>query len=263
MNKREQILKKLQNPDDRVLIAKVLDKAELAERAGKLIHTDFLDPYQQSLVERYLSGNEQFEYVIDGGYHGAERAVAFFCPPFVSPEEETLRQVFRLVEVMPTTREVLSHRDYLGSLMSLGLKREKTGDILVDSENCHMVVFEEIADYIRYNLVKVGSARVEVEVKEVTELRSPEPKTKEISVTVASLRLDCIAGPGFGMSRSKAAEFIKAGKLNLNWVAVEDPGKTVKEGDTLTIRGRGRVVVEQVGNRTKRDRIGVVLRKFL
>jgi RNA-binding protein YlmH len=165
------------------------------------------------------------------------------------------------VEVI--SREALTHRDYLGALMGLGIKREKIGDILVSEETCSIIVLNEIADYIFYNLDKVGNTRIKTVITDVDELVSREPKLKEISATVASLRLDCIASAGFGISRSKMVDFIKGEKVNLNWDGVSNPTKQVKAGDTISMRGMGRLVLDSVGGTTKKDRIKVVLKKYI
>lgn len=265
MSDRELILKKVQKSEDRLVVSKALDKAEFASKTGRISYTDFLDPRQQSIIDNALSGFDNIEYSFYGGYNGAERALAIFRPDFVD-EEDDLQEFagfLRLLHIIPVSRDNLTHRDYLGALLSLGIKREKTGDLLVREEYCDVFVSSEIANFLQANLAKVGNTRVSVSIEEIVEVAAPEQKAKEISITVASLRLDCIAGPGFGMSRSKAAEFIKAGKLSLNWEVEDNPSKLVKEGDAVTIRGKGRVIVESVGGRTKKDRIGIILKKYI
>lgn len=261
MFNRDLILKRAGRPEDRLLLSKILDRAELSGRIGKPVHTDFLDPYQQSLAEKAFEGVENPECDFYGGYTGAERVVAVFRPGFYEPEEDEYEAYLKLLSIRPNSREGLTHRDYLGSLMGLGIKREKTGDIIVAGEACSIVVLSEIAEYIAGNLAKVGNTGVSIETGSTQGLIAPEPKVREIKATVASLRLDCVAAPGFGISRSKAAEYIRAGRLSHNWVATESPDRPVREGDVLSIRGKGRVVVETVGGRTKRDRIGIVLKK--
>jgi len=170
---------------------------------------------------------------------------------------------FEILKIKPNTRENFSHRDYLGSLMGLGIKREKIGDILVREDFAFVVVLKDIADYIRINLTKVGNARVEIDIVNPDELDILEPKVKKISSTVASLRLDSVASAGFGISRSKTGRFDKRGKSGRQLETATNPARLVKEGDTISIRGKGRVVVEKVGNTTKKDRIHILLKKFI
>lgn len=265
MSDRNLILKKLPKQEDRLIVSKALDKAEFAGRTGKTSYTDFLDPRQQSVIEKALSGFDDIGFSFYGGYNGAERALAIFRPDFVDNDDnlQEYSSFFKILHIIPAARDNLSHRDYLGALLALGIKREKTGDLLVREEYCDVFVISEIANFIQANLAKVGNTRVSVSIEEIAEVAAPEQKVKEISVTVASLRLDCIAGPGFGMSRSKAAEYIKAGKLSLNWEIVDNPSRLVKEGDAVTIRGKGRVIVESIGGKTKKDRIGILLNKYI
>lgn len=262
MLKREPILKRINSPEDRLLVSKLLDRAEFSEKTGRPAYTDFLDPRQQGLLEKAFGGVD-IEYEFYGGYVGAERAIAIFRPDFYEPEDDERDACLRVLNLRPNRRDGLTHRDYLGSLMGLGIKREKTGDIIVGEDVCSIIVLREIADYISGSLTKVGNTGVAIETAGMDAISAPEPKVREIKVTVASLRLDCVAAPGFGMSRSKAAEFIRAGRLSLNWEETENPDRIVKEGDVLSIRGKGRVVVETVGGRTRKDRIGVVLKRFV
>lgn len=261
---RDALLKKVLKIEDKLFLSKILDKAIKSEKDKCEVHTDFMDPYQRSLVEKIFSMADDINYTFNGGYTGAERSVMVLRPDFIEADENAEDPAFlKLMYVKLQGRDVLSHRDYLGSLMGLGIRREKIGDIIVNSEGCHIIVLNEIAEYVKYNLTKVGNVKVSAEYKELHELETPDQKVKEIRTTVASLRLDSVAGAGFGMSRSKVAEFIKAEKVNLNWEMTDSLAKQVKEGDTISIRGRGRVVLEEIGNRTRKDRIGVILKKFI
>ncbi|MCX7710145.1 MAG: YlmH/Sll1252 family protein [Clostridia bacterium] len=263
MMNRESLLKRATKSEDKVFIAKILDKAFRTEKYKEVTNSDFLDPYQRKLVENVVSDCKELNYSFFGGYDGAERQIVFFRPTFMSDEPEESLGKLSLLRITLNSRENLSHRDYLGSLMGLGIKREKIGDILVKEESCDVVVFTEIADYISMNLQKVGNAKVETSVIEIRELQTSQPKVKEISATVASLRLDSVASYGYGMSRSKMLEYIKADKVSLNWETTNSPTKLVKAGDTISIRGKGRVVVDSIGGLTKKGRVGIILKKFI
>lgn len=265
MQKRELVLKSVNKPEDRFVLAKLLDKAELAGKSNKFVHSEFLDPHQVSLAEKVLASVDIFDYTFYGGFPGAERAIAVFRPDFISDDEQEkyVREILKVLEITPNARGSLSHRDYLGSLMGLGIRREVTGDIIVTEEKCSIIVLSEMAGYIAGNLFKVGNTGVSLAVLDIMELFVPEPKAAEIKTTVAALRLDSFCAPAFGISRSKAAEFIKAGRVNLNWEAILNPDKAVHEGDTISLRGKGRAVLEKVGGRTKKDRITMLIKKFV
>lgn len=131
MINRELILKRILKADDRLLVSRVFDKAQLAIKIQKPVHTDFLDPYQQSIVQTAFLESEDIEYNFNGGFNGAERAVVVFHPVFFS-NEDLSDNFFKVLNIKLNGRDNLSHRDYLGSLMGLGIKREKTGDIILN-----------------------------------------------------------------------------------------------------------------------------------
>lgn len=264
MINKEMIIKKVSKAEDKLLVAKVLDKAAKSQRTTDTVNTDFLDPYQRSVVEKALAACADLNYFFTGGYAGAERVILIFRPNFMSfDEEDTISLPLKMLDIKLLGRESLTHRDYLGSLMGLGIKREKIGDILVKQDSSSVIVLEELADYISSNLTKVGNIKVSTEIKDISELSEQEVNTKDINTTVASIRLDSIASSGFGMSRSKICEFIRAQKVNLNWEMTDNPAKQLKEGDTISIRGKGRVVLEEVGRTTKKGRISILLKRLV
>ena len=146
--------------------------------------------------------------------------------------------------------------------MSLGVERKCIGDIIATKELARILVDRKVAGYFLNNLTHIGDARVEVSLGDPTTIVAKEERIKEISSTVASLRVDSIAAAGFGMSRSKAADEIKAEKLKLNWQAVKNASQTIKQGDILSMRGRGRLEVAEVRGETRKGRIAVLLRRY-
>ncbi len=257
---KKEILKKITNSENKIFISKVLDRAEKALDAGITVYTEFLDPYQQKSIESILSNENELRLSFFSGYAGGERAIAVLGP---EDSNDDYKPPLKLLEISLKSRSSLMHRDYLGSLMGLGIKREKIGDIIVKEDMCSVIVMEDIAEYISINLSKVGNTEVHVEIKSLENLTVPEPKVKEIKTTIASLRLDSVASAGYGMSRSKMVEFIKAEKVSLNWEVTNNASKQVKEGDTISIRGKGRVLVKEVGGTTKKGRTGIMLEKYI
>ncbi len=261
---RDAIIKKVLRIEDKFLVARILDLSYISQKTNTIAHTDFLDPYQASVATRILSSAVIRDYCFYGGFDGAERVLMFFCPNAVPEDRDnTFSGFIKVLRIELKTRENYSHRDYLGSLMGIGIKREKIGDILVEDDFCLAVVMDEIAEYILFNLTKVGNAKASVQVVDISELGKFEPNIKEISKTVASLRLDSVASAGFNISRSKIAELISGEKVNLNWETINSLTRMVKEGDTISIRGKGRVVLHKIGNNTKKDRIHIILKKFV
>jgi RNA-binding protein YlmH len=264
MINKDVILKRVIKIEDKLIVSKILDKAAKSENIMMITHSDFLDPYQKSIVERAFADLKEINYKFEGGYSGAERVIVIFSPNFMSFDEFGNNEIpLSVLHIGVNSRNELTHRDYLGALMALGIKREKIGDILISEESGNIIVIDEIADYIKYNLDKIGNSKVAVEIKELNDIFVPEQKVKEIRTTVSALRLDCISSAGFGISRSKTAEYIKADKVSLNWESTENLSKQVKEGDTISIKGKGRVVLETIDKVTKKGRTAITMKKFI
>ncbi len=265
MHTREELLKSINKPGDRLVLAKLLDKAGFTAKTNKPAHSEFLDPHQAVLAERILTSMDACEYMLFGGFPGAERVIAVFYPDFMNEDEreEYNEAILKVLEIKPNTSGSLSHRDYLGALMALGIRREVTGDIIVELGKCNIVVLNDISPYIASNLLKVGNIGVNLTILDRMDLSIPVAKAVEIKTTVAALRLDSVCAPAFGISRSKAVEFIKAGKVNLNWEITQNPDKAVQEGDTISIKGKGRAILERVGGRTRKDRLTINISKLV
>src|SRR5690606_8803742 len=132
--------------------------------------------------------------------------------------------------------DTLGHRDVLGAILALGIKREKVGDIIVTSRGAQAILASEVTDFVRDHLLRVGRAPVRVEVIDPERLEVEPGRVKEIRATVASLRLDAVARAGFGTARTKRVREIKAERVKVNWQAVRDPARPVEVGDVLSIR---------------------------
>lgn len=275
---REDILRKVSKNEDRILLSKVLDKVFKCEKSGEVLNTEFLDPYQRGIVARMISditlyNKNSIKFKFNGGYEGAERVLLIFSPEFLFYDNEhskvnSINQYFKLLNIKVNDPVGLSHRDFLGSLMGLGIKREKIGDILLREDNsktihCQIIVLKEVADYISYNLEKIGKTRASVTLEDVSDLKCAEQSVKTVAASVASLRLDSIVSAGFNLSRDKAAEAIKSERVSINWEIINSLTKQIKEGDTISFKGKGRIVVEKINGLTKKGRTSILINKLL
>lgn len=257
---RKQLLERLQSPEDRRFAARVLDKINLVLKNHETVVTDFCDPYQQNLISPGLKV-PGISFLWTGGYAGAERQRLVLGPEYLDLEEAD--KALALLNVTGNLKyQNLTHRDFLGAILSLGIKREKTGDIVVHEHGCQVIVDESISGYIINNLTKVHKVGVKVVPAALATIELPEEKTREISTTVSSLRIDAVAAAGYGVSRTKMAADITAEKVKVNWHTVSDPSINVRAGDKISIRGRGRVEVETVKGETKKGRIAIILKRY-
>ena len=250
--------------DDKMLLAGVDDKFGQCSRQYRITHTNFLDLRQRSLIEKHskqmslASSDVRLEFY--GGYEDAERTVAVFLPDYADICDCPL-SVIR-IKTPPGGRK-LTHRDYLGSLTGLGIKRDMTGDILTYENGADIIVLDEISDFILLNYNKAGRTTLQPEAVELSELRIPESRTVTVKDTVASLRLDNVISSAFQISRAKAADAVRAGLVFVNSMQSEKPDMQVEEGVKLVLRGKGKAYLRQVGGRTRKDRIAVTIERFV
>ena len=196
----------------------------------------------------------------DGGFVGAERQKVAFCNEDFQGTPAFEISVIKAEWNGEFAR--LGHRDVLGALLSLGVDRECVGDIIATKDFARIVVDKKMAEYFSTNLTQIGNVTVKTEIDDLENIAPKEERVKEIKATVASLRADSIAAVGFGMSRSKAAADISAEKVQLNWQTVKNSSQTIKQGDVLSMRGRGRLEVVEITGQTKKGRIGILLKRF-
>lgn len=147
--------------------------------------------------------------------------------------------------------------------MGLGIKREKFGDLLPVESGCQIILVPELVDFVKSNLLRVSHERVEVKEIDSEQLNPPTLKEKAIRSTVASLRLDAIAALGFGESRTRMVKEIKSEQVKVNWKTVSDPDYQLTPGDLVSIRGRGRIVFREITGKSKKNRLGVLLIRYL
>lgn len=220
-----------------------------------------MDPYRTGLVISLIQ-RLSLTATAEGGYPGAERKRVALHLPGVEPQPEDYDLGFILIEGNFKHFKA-AHRDFQGALLGLGLKREKFGDIIVTADRANVVVAGEVSPYILANLHKVGQAGVTVSELGQGDFQPPNDQYREIKATVSSLRLDAVAAAGFGTSRSKVVREIEAERFSINWRVCRDPAAQIKEGDVLSARGRGRVIVAAVKGPLKSGRTGLLLHRLV
>lgn len=260
MDKQKQIARVAENEDDRMLFARLYDRLVSAEQKNIPGVTCFLSPREQVLTKQMLP---HLDLRFFGGPAQAERAICCWLPEYL--DESCLLDSDGPIAAVRATyfeKDQLTHRDFLGGLMGIGIKRETVGDIYVKSGSCDFLVTREILPYVLDNFLSAGRTRLHLEEIPLEQLHVPQVTVKEIRDTVSSLRLDSIVGSGFGMARGKATALIEAGKVSLNDLPCMKGDKLLTEGDKVSARGFGKLVLLQVGGRTKKDRISIVLQRF-
>ena len=260
---KEKIIRFYKGTEGEETAVRLVDLAGRAQKSGRFALTDFLSPYEQEIAETVAVNFPSLTVSFSGGYLGAERQRAMFIDKDFAEHCGELPFEIAAVKALWRSEFVrVGHRDVLGAVLGLGLERGKVGDIIATGESAKILVDEKIAEFLLGNLTEIGAASVNTELCDLSSIEPREERVKEISATVASLRVDAVAAAGFGMSRSKAAADVAADKLKLNWQR-KNAAQQIKEGDMLSMRGRGRVEVTKIRGTTKKGRIGLDLKRYI
>jgi len=266
MTKKELLDRCARSGEERILLARVLDKLELAQNRGIPAHTPFLSPGEAASVTDLLNAWGRPRSFFWGGFSGAERCVCAFLPDWQEEEDFTADPDGPLTAVEGTfpPNAAPTHRDILGALMGLGLTREKLGDILLPEEGrCQVVVLREAAPILLSQWESAGRWKLSLREIPLAALSPKPPQVKTIRDTVATPRLDAVLAAGFSLSRSKASALISAGKVAVNHRECLKGDKTVEEGDVLTCRGLGKCLVKEVPGQSKKGRTMLVLERYI
>ena len=208
--------------------------------------------------ERFSS---DVEVISNGGYDDAERRIVCFSP-FDTYETEFDFEIIPLF-VRTKNRTVLSHRDYLGSVLSLGIKRELVGDIVICDDCAVILCHSEISDYIIYNLSRIANLTVTVEPADISAVELPERRFKDKDLTVSSMRLDCVLSAAANKSRTVSAELIEKGLVCVNYDVVKNASRTVADGDVLSVRGIGKMIVHSDLKKKKKGKFHIEIKQFV
>lgn len=261
MDPKEKIDKLAANGEDRVLLAKVLDRISAGRRRNTPAYTGFLSLREQRMV-LHLVGSEGICFF--GGHPGTERTIACYLPDYL--EESSLWEDDGPIVCLRATfyeKDKLSHRDFLGALVGCGVKRETIGDICVGEGSCDFFLLREIAPFVEQNLLSAGRTKLHLDRIPLEEARIPIPETDLRRDTLASLRLDSVIGAGFRISRSLAVKHIEAGGTAIDGLPTMKPDKAVEQGAVISVRGLGKIRLTSVKGETKKGRIAVEIEKFI
>ncbi|MBO5408003.1 MAG: hypothetical protein J6A61_01140 [Clostridia bacterium] len=251
LNKTE-LLNRISDKEDRILLSSVYDKLEKSYQKGYPIYSDFLDERQIALAKQLFSFYRD-ELCFSGGVSNAERQLCYL--DFGYGELPV-----KIIGISSSAGNKFGHRDVLGALMGLGIKRQKLGDIVVGDVS-YFLVKEEIVSFVMENLNTVGRYPVSLEILENTSLEK-EQNFSYRSTTVSSLRLDCLVSDIAKLSREKAKELILAGKVKVNHFETTQYNKQLSAGDLISISQKGRFVLEQMEGITRKDRMKILIKKY-
>ena len=250
---------------DDLITARIEDKVSQCRDGWYVTSTGLLDTHEQALAiaaSRHAAGVRTLMY---GGYDEAERRM-LVCIPKELPvsEEEATEGLLSVLRVkLPAISRELSHRDYLGSLMGLGIERRLIGDILVRPDGADIFIVPGIEEFLMKELHRIGSVEVKTEAVPAGEVIIPEAHVEYIKDSLSSVRLDSVISSAFRISRGKAAEAIRKGLVSVDHAECLKPDAAVHEGASLVLKGKGKAVLEETGGESRKGRIRIVIKRYM
>lgn len=238
------------------LLRRAEDLYRRCEKTASVTHTAFLTPAEQYAISAWARRMPDCNMILLGGSDACERRAAFFLPFYVSADEVDASEYISALSVKAHFAQP-GHRDYMGAILGLGIKREWLGDIWVSGEDATVFVLKSVERHIADGLDKVGRAGVKVSPARLEDIKAPERKVKKVSFSVKSMRFDAVLAGLFGLSRTQAASLIAEGEASLNYSECTKNDAAVGAGDIISLRGHGKAEVASSGGVSRKGRLFV------
>ena len=257
--------------DEQLLEKRLIELSKAAYHRERITYSDFLNLNELNILHSLPKDSLYTKYEIFGGYESAERQLAAFIPDALSlrgaseRREELFADAISVIRIEPLQTkfsEELSHRDYLGAILNLGIDRSKIGDIVIEHHRAYLFVRPQMKDFLLENLCRIRHTSVMVE-EEMPENFSYVPKFEKIRGTVASVRLDSLSSLAFATSRSKLCNLIEEGKVFVNGRLITSNAYQPKEEDRISVRGMGKFQYKGITGITKKNRTSVLIHKYV
>ena len=245
--------------DQSLIASRIDDACKICNNSSFPKFVGFLRAEETS-VAKSVAEKLCTKYLFYGGYSEAERVFFGVFPDWCAD----LTELFPITALTFTFRPVdkLTHREVLGSLMSLGIKRETVGDILIEEGRAVVFITSEVAPFVKSQITKIS--RVGVDITEgYVGILPGQSGLLNLSYTVASARIDCVVAALAGVSRKTAAEYIEQKLVTLGSVCCEKTTATVQNGDKISIRSKGKFIIEKIDEKTKKGRLIIKAKKYI
>lgn len=257
--------------EDQLVEKRLIELSKAAYHRERITYSDFLNLNEQNILHSLPKDALYTKYEVFGGYETAERQLAAFIPDALSlrtVEEEPaahFSDAISILKVEPLQKkfaENLSHRDYLGAILNLGIDRSKIGDIIIEPDRAFIFVRPQMTAFLLENLSRIRHTCVVVQEEAEADF-TYEPHFEEIRGTVASIRLDSLSSLAFSTSRSKLCGLIEEGKVFVNGKLITSNAYQPKENDRISVRGMGKFQYIGTSGTTKKNRMIVFIHKFV
>lgn len=247
----------IKDQDKLVKMRRLLDKVNIVDRNHNVEITDFLDPYERKLAKSILNRFQDIAYSECGGFKESERKVMAIFKDYY--DKASINHNLCSLKLTGAI-DKLNHRDYLGAILRLGIKRDKIGDILVHEDSSFVILKDEIKDFLLFNLEKVGNQNIDIQEFPLEDIVYKESKFKEIRGFLKSLRLDLVISFVCNISRSESSKSINSNKVKVNWETIYKNSKELEIGDIVSVKGFGRFIIYSFEGHSKKGNLNIIIR---
>lgn len=258
---KQKYLEHIKDSSQLIIAKKLLDKIQRVIRYHNIEYTDFLDPFQRRICYSILNRINDINFIEDGGYDESERRIIIIHPNYI--DKEYLEDFVSVLEINGNFKyNEICHRDILGSILGLGIKREKIGDIYLNGDYGYIVTLKEITDFLIFNLNRIKKSTVKLITIDKTSIKPIIRKYITKELTVSSMRLDSLISQTFNMSRYNSLRLIKLNKVKVNHELIYKADKKINEGDLISVRGNGRMVLKSILGLSKKGKIKCLIELY-
>ena len=241
-------------------------------RNGEITYTAFLTPAEQHALTRAMPWAKN-EMRADGGYPAAERARIFFLPPYLLDMDEEMlvdcladarAECLIPLEIKGSGFRELRHKDYLGSVLSLGIERDAIGDLCVTDTHTAVLFCDRVMErFLTESLTRVANDAVRVARVTLPTDFDGGRKFQQLSDTVASPRADSVVAALANLSRERAQAMFREKLVEINYEIAEKPDQQIEPGCVIVIRGKGKFIIRSLSEQTKKGRVRLLADKYL
>ncbi len=260
-------MKGKENLEQKLLIAKLTDKIKECKTKNRIVNTEFLNMHQKNIVQKELNRLKEKNYIFFGGYENASSEILVIYPQKFPAEiiQENLKNIIKAIEIK-LPKELIGkyeHKNYLSAVMLQGLERERIGDIIVHSDEAYILVLRENARYLKDSLQSLTRFKKStIEIIDYEDIKIKPQEFIEFNIKVASNRLDAIVAEIVKTSRNKAEEYIDNKKVSINYQEELKYAKAVKKNDVIVIRGKGKFIIYEIGEKNQKGKIIINIKKY-
>ena len=256
-----------ENLENKLLIAKLADKIKEAKTKNRIVNTEFLNMHEKNIIQKELNRLKEKNYIFFGGYEDASSEVLVMYPQKFSIEivKDNMKNIIKAINIK-LPKELIGkyeHRNYLSAVMNQGLERNRIGDIVVHSDEAFIIVLKENSEYLKESLKNLTRfKKSKIEIIDYTNIKIKKQEYEELRIKVSSNRVDSVVSEIVKTSRKKSEDYIDNKKVLINYEEETKYTRKIKEKDIIVIRGKGKYIVDNIGETDKKGRILIKIKKY-